>query len=57
MTAPHPGLPETSPDVAGELAREQAHVDRVYAELEKASPARRRRPLRRHGARPHRPHR
>ena len=37
MTAPHPGLPETSPDVAGELANEQAHVDRVYAELEKAS--------------------
>ena len=37
MTAPHPGLPETSPDVAGELAHEQAHVDRVYAELEKAS--------------------
>ncbi|MFL6151765.1 MAG: HelD family protein [Ornithinibacter sp.] len=37
MTAPHPGLPETSPDVAGELALEQAHVDRVYAELEKAS--------------------
>jgi hypothetical protein len=37
VTAPHPGLPETSPDVAGELANEQAHVDRVYAELEKAS--------------------
>ena len=37
MTAPHPGLPEASPDVAGELAREQAHVDRVYAELAKAS--------------------
>ena len=37
MTAPHPGLPEASPDVAGELAHEQAHVDRVYAELEKAS--------------------
>ena len=37
MTAPHPGLPEASPDVAGELALEQAHVDRVYAELEKAS--------------------
>ena len=40
MTAPHPGLPEASPDVAGELALEQAHVDRVYAELEKASRAR-----------------
>ena len=37
MTAPHPGLPEASPDVAGELAREQAHVDRVYSELAKAS--------------------
>ena len=37
MTAPHPGLPQASPDVAGELALEQAHVDRVYAELEKAS--------------------
>ena len=37
MTAPHPGLPEASPDVAGELALEQDHVDRVYAELEKAS--------------------
>ena len=37
MTAPHPGLPEAAPDVAGELAHEQAHVDRVYAELEKAS--------------------
>ena len=37
MTAPHPGLPEASPDVAGELALEQAHVDRVYTELEKAS--------------------
>ena len=37
MTAPHPGLPEASPDVAGELALEQEHVDRVYAELEKAS--------------------
>ena len=37
MTAPHPGLPEASPDVAGELAHEQAHVDRVYTELEKAS--------------------
>jgi len=37
VTAPRPGLPETAPDVAGELALEQAHVDRVYAELEKAS--------------------
>jgi len=37
VTAPHPGLPEASPDVAGELALEQEHVDRVYAELEKAS--------------------
>ena len=37
MTAPHPGLPQASPDVAGELAREQAHVDRVYSELAKAS--------------------
>ena len=37
MTAPRPGPPEASPDVAGELALEQAHVDRVYAELEKAS--------------------
>ncbi len=37
MTAPRPGLPETAPDVASELALEQAHVDRVYAELEKAS--------------------
>ncbi|GAA4399875.1 AAA family ATPase [Fodinibacter luteus] len=36
MTAPHP-VPDTSPDVAGEIALEQAHVDRVYAELEKAS--------------------
>ena len=37
MTAPHPGPPEAAPDVAGQLAREQYHVDRVYAELEKAS--------------------
>ena len=37
MTAPHPGLPEAAPDVAGEIAREQAHVDRVYSELAKAS--------------------
>ncbi|WP_377639965.1 HelD family protein [Oryzobacter terrae] len=36
MTAPHP-VPDTSPDVEGEIAHEQAHVDRVYAELEKAS--------------------
>ena len=36
MTAPHP-VPDTSPDVAAELAHEQAHVDKVYAELEKAS--------------------
>jgi hypothetical protein len=37
VTAPHSGLPGTSREVAGELAREQAHVDRVYAELEKAT--------------------
>ncbi|MGL4743872.1 MAG: HelD family protein [Dermatophilaceae bacterium] len=43
MTAPHPSVPPTAetpveaPDVAGEIAAEQAHVDRVYAELEKAS--------------------
>ncbi len=37
MTAPHPGRPDAAPDVAGEIAREQVHVDRVYAELEKAS--------------------
>jgi AAA domain len=36
VTAPHP-VPDTSPDVAAELAHEQAHVDRVYAELQKAS--------------------
>jgi len=36
VTAPHP-VPDSSPDVAAELAHEQAHVDRVYAELEKAS--------------------
>ncbi|WP_392543404.1 HelD family protein [Oryzobacter telluris] len=36
MTAPHP-VPDTSPDVEGEIAHEQAHVDRVYAELEKAT--------------------
>ncbi len=36
MTAPHP-VPDTSPDVEGEIAHEQAHVDRVYTELEKAS--------------------
>ncbi len=56
MTA-NPGLPEASPDVAGELALEQAHVDRVYAELEKAGRSRRRRRGRGPGARPHRPHR
>ncbi len=33
MTAHHPGPTEASPEVAAE----QAHVDRVYAELEKAS--------------------
>ncbi len=37
MTAPHPGLSGTSPDVEAEVATEQAHVDRVYAELEKAT--------------------
>ncbi|PKW27661.1 HelD family protein [Phycicoccus duodecadis] len=36
MTTHHPGQPDTSSDVAGEVALEQAHVDRVYAELEKA---------------------
>ncbi len=36
MTA-RPTAPDTTPDVAAELALEQAHVDRVYAELEKAS--------------------
>ncbi|MGG5257721.1 HelD family protein [Phycicoccus avicenniae] len=35
MTAHHPA--ETSPEVAAEVATEQAHVDRVYAELAKAS--------------------
>ena len=37
MTAPHPGLSGTSPDVEAEVAREQAHVDRVYDELAKAT--------------------
>ncbi|MBT9274715.1 AAA family ATPase [Phycicoccus sp. MAQZ13P-2] len=37
MTTHHPGQPEASPDVEREIATEQAHVDRVYAELEKAS--------------------
>lgn len=37
MTTHHPGPPETSDDVAREVAVEQAHVDRVYAELEKAT--------------------
>ncbi len=37
MTTHHPAQPETSPDVAGEVAIEQAHVDRVYRELEKAA--------------------
>ncbi len=37
MTAPHPGLSGTSPDVEAEVAREQEHVDRVYDELAKAS--------------------
>ncbi|MFQ6171274.1 HelD family protein [Oryzobacter sp. R7] len=36
MTAPHP-VPDTSPDVEAEIAHEQAHVDRVYGELEKAT--------------------
>ncbi len=37
MTAHHPGPTEASTEVAAEVAVEQAHVDRVYAELEKAS--------------------
>ena len=37
MTAPHPGLSGTSPQVEAEVAHEQAHVDRVYAELDKAT--------------------
>ncbi|MEO6790920.1 MAG: UvrD-helicase domain-containing protein [Ornithinibacter sp.] len=37
MSAAHPGQPEAAPDVAGEISREQAHVDRVYQELEKAT--------------------
>jgi RecA/RadA recombinase len=37
VTAPHPGLSGTSPDVEAEVAREQAHVDRVYDELAKAT--------------------
>lgn len=36
MTSTRPGAPDTSADVAREIAFEQAHVDRVYAELEKA---------------------
>lgn len=37
MTTHHPGPPEASPGLDSEVALEQAHVDRVYAELEKAS--------------------
>ena len=37
MTAPTPRLSGTSPDVEAEVAREQDHVDRVYAELAKAT--------------------
>ncbi|MBM6404465.1 AAA family ATPase [Phycicoccus sp. CSK15P-2] len=37
MTTPPPGPPDASADVDREVAAEQAHVDRVYTELEKAS--------------------
>ncbi|KGN36191.1 HelD family protein [Knoellia subterranea] len=37
MTTTRPGATDTSADVAREIELEQAHVDRVYAELEKAS--------------------
>ena len=37
MTAPTPRLSGTSPDVEAEVAHEQGHVDRVYAELAKAT--------------------
>ena len=37
MTDTRPGATDTSADVAREIAGEQAHVDRVYRELEKAS--------------------
>lgn len=37
MTTTRPGATDTSADVARQLEIEQAHVDRVYAELEKAS--------------------
>ena len=37
MTTTRPGATDTSADVAREIAGEQAHVDRVYRELEKAS--------------------
>ncbi|MEO6019963.1 MAG: helicase [Knoellia sp.] len=37
MTTTRPGATDTSADVAREIEFEQAHVDRVYAELEKAS--------------------
>ena len=58
VTAPHPGLPETSPDVAGELALEQAHVDRVYAgQAREGQPPGGQRRGRRDGARPHLTHR
>lgn len=36
MTTTRPGAADTSADVAREIEIEQAHVDRVYAELEKA---------------------
>ena len=37
MTTTRPGATDTSADVAREIEFEQAHVDRVYAELAKAS--------------------
>ncbi|HYN30946.1 MAG TPA: UvrD-helicase domain-containing protein [Dermatophilaceae bacterium] len=37
MTPPGPRVPDTSAVVAAEIAAEQAHVDRVYAELAKAT--------------------
>ena len=57
VTAPHPGQPEAAPDVAVEIAREQAHVDRVYAELAEGLAACRRRRGRRPREGPHLPDR